>query len=149
MALIIKEYTLDAAAVEAVSAELQAYLKKRGVDRLNVHRLRLSVEEILLNVMANCGENTRITIGIGKQYGQHVFRMQYAGASFDPTHSDTEDWSHRLMVGLGYYPCWNYRSGINTVSLKLEERKTRSTVFGIAVAVLAAALLGIIGGFFP
>lgn len=71
MALITKEYTLDAAAVEAVSAELQAYLKKRGVDRLNVHRLRLSVEEILLNVMANCGENTRITIGIGKQYGQH------------------------------------------------------------------------------
>lgn len=149
MALHTKEYTLDAAAVEAVSTELQAYLKKLGVDRLNVHRLRLSVEEILLNVMANCSENTRIRIGIGKQYGQHVFRMQYAGASFDPTQSGMEDWSRRLMVGLGYYPCWNYRGGVNTVSLKLEERAKRSAVFHIAVAVLAAALLGIIGSHFP
>ena len=149
MALNMKEYILDAAAVEAVSADLQAYLKQRGTDRLNIHRLRLSVEEILLNVMANCGENTRIRIGIGKQFGQHVFRMQYTGASFDPTQSDAENWSRRLMVGLGYYPCWNYRGGVNTVSLKLQERTRRSTVFGIAVAVLAAVLLGVTGNFLP
>ena len=149
MALNMKEYTLDAAAVEAVSADLQAYLKTLGADRLNVHRLRLSVEEILLNVMAKCGESTRIRIGIGKQFGQHIFRMQYAGASFDPTQSGEEDWSRRLMVGLGYYPCWNYRGGVNTVSLKLEERAKRSTVFCIAVAVLAAVLLGVIGNHFP
>ena len=50
MALVYKEYTLDGAAVEEISAALQEHLAALGLERSSVHRLRLTAEELLLNL---------------------------------------------------------------------------------------------------
>ena len=109
MGLNTKEYILDEAAVEAVSVDLQAYLQGLGVDRKSILRLRLSVEEMLLNIMEGCGGGLHISVGIGRQFGQHVIRLQYAGDVFDPTRGGEDDWARNLLKGTGYFPCWNYR----------------------------------------
>lgn len=149
MALSFKEYMLNEAAVEAVSEEVQAYLKRLGTERQSIQRIRLTVEEILLNIMADCGGNLRVSVGIGKQFGQHLLRLRYTGAPLDPTKIGEDEWTYSLMKGLGYLPSWNYRGGTNTVSLQLAERARRSALFSIMLAVFAAAVLGLIGHFFP
>ena len=149
MGLSIKEYILDEAAVEAISTDLQAYLQKLGADRKDIQRLRLSVEETLLNIMEGCGGGLRISVGIGKQLGQHVLRLRYAGEAFDPTRNEEDDWARNLLSGTGYFPCWNYRKRTNNVSLQLTHKAKRSTLFCILIAAVAAAALGAAGPLFP
>lgn len=148
MALIYKEYTLNDIAVETISADLQNYLNRRRMERRDVQRVRLTVEELLLNILEHCGKNIQISAGIGKQFGRHLFRLRYKGAPFDPTRSSENPWSDDLMRTLGYFPSWSHRGKVNTVSLVLADRPKHSTVFYIICALLAAALLGFAGSFF-
>ena len=85
MALTYKEYTLDKAGATAISAGLQEYLNKHNMEKRNIMRIRLTAEELLLNIMENCGSDTRIHVGIGKQFGRQVFRLRYETPPFDPT----------------------------------------------------------------
>ena len=67
MALSYTNYTLDEAAVEAVSAAVQAYLEKLGTERRGMLRLRLTVEELLLNILDGCGRGIPLSVGLGRQ----------------------------------------------------------------------------------
>ena len=149
MPLNYTAYTLDEVTIEEVSAYVQDYLSKQGVERRNIQRLRLTVEEMLLNVMHGCGKGIQVSIGIGKQFGRHVFNLRYNGEPFDPTQSDENTQGNEIMAALGYSPAWGYRGRTNTASLVLKERANRSTLFKILIAVIAAACLGILSGAIP
>ena len=127
MALIYKEYILNETAIETISAELQEYLNKRKTERRNVQRIRLTAEELLLNIMDRFGTGTQISIGIGKQFGQQFFRLRYETPPYDPTCDSISPWSNDLMLSLGLFPSWSYRGKVNTVSLKLADRPKHGT----------------------
>lgn len=63
MALVDQEYPINEAAVEAISAQVQAYLTKLNKERRDIQRIRLTVEELLLNIMGSPNRsNNRRTI---------------------------------------------------------------------------------------
>ena len=97
MPLNYTAYTLDEVTIEEVSAYVQDYLGKQGVERRNIQRLRLTVEEMLLNVMHGCGKGIQVSIGIGKQFGRHVFNLRYNGEPFDPTQSDENTQGNEII----------------------------------------------------
>lgn len=149
MALVYKEFTLNAASIEAVSAELQEYLNDLKMERRSIQRIRLTVEELLLNVL-NCPDKCeKISVGMGRQFGRHLFRLRYAAQPFDPTKNEEGSWAEELMRSLGYFPSWSYRGKLNTVSLVLQDRRKRGTLFYIVLAVLAAVMLGLAGNLLP
>ena len=127
MAMKSKTYPVDRNTVDTVSAEIQDYLNQLGVERRNIQRIRLTVEEILLNILENHDSPREISIMIGKQFGHHILRLRYTGEMLDPIRYNSENsWSEDLMRNLGYSPAWSYKRGVNTVSLVLHERSERS-----------------------
>lgn len=149
MAIKYERLALDEAAVERISESVRDYLAAQGMERRNVLRIRLTVEELLLNVMAGCGRNVSVNWGMGRRLGRQVFCLRYAGAPLDPTKSGGDDWTEATLRTLGYFPAWSYRGGTNTVSLVLSERARHSALFYIMIAVLAAAALGFAGKLCP
>lgn len=146
MRLIYKKYTLNGSAVDAISAGVQDYLKKLNAETSRIQRIRLTVEELLLNIMEHCGEGQEISVGLGKQFGRHIFRLCYVAEPFDPSNASENPAADDIMRLLGSSPAWSHRGKNNTVSLVLANRPKRSTVFRIITAMLAAVLLGFAGG---
>ena len=143
-----KEYTLSGAAVDEISVGVQSYLNEIRMDKRNVQRVRLTVEELLLNIKEGSDKNIKITVGLGKQFGRHILRLRYEMEPFDPIKSSENPWVDDMMRSLGVYPSWSHRGKTNTVSLVLADRPKRSGLFYIALAVIAAAALGVAGRFF-
>ncbi|MBP5159535.1 MAG: cation:dicarboxylase symporter family transporter [Lachnospiraceae bacterium] len=148
MAPVYKDYPLSAAVVDEISAEVQAYLKQKKLENRNIQRIRLTVEEMLLNLLEKFGEGARISVAIGKRSGQQVFRLRYDGEAFDPTDTD-ETWSGDVLKMLGISPSWSYRGRTNTVSLCMAEKPKKGITFYILVAMGLAALIGVLGTFLP
>ena len=69
MTLVYKEYALDEAGIVAVSADVQEYLNRQHMERLSINRIRLIAEELLLNIMEHCGRGIKVSVGLGKQFG--------------------------------------------------------------------------------
>ena len=149
MRLMYKKHTLNEAAVDAVSADIQEYLNKLHAEKRSVQRIRLTVEEILLNLLEHCGDGMTISVGIGKRFVRHLFRLRYEAAPFDPTKSSENPLTDDIMRTLGLFPAWNCRGQTNTVSLVLVERPKRNALFYIFLALIAAVLLGVIGNVIP
>ena len=149
MRMQYKEYSLSEAAVDTVSAAVQDYLCKQNLERHSVQRIRLTVEELLLNLLAHCGKNMKFSIGLGKQFGRKMFRLRFEGKPFDPTQNSNNPLADEMMRLLGLSPVWSCRGKVNTVSLVLADKPKRSMVFYIMLAVLSAVLLGILGNTMP
>ena len=149
MGLVYKEYTLNEAAVDMVSADVQDYLNKLNMENRNILRIRLTVEELLLNVQEHCGKGIKISVGLGKKFGSHIFRLQYHAQPFDPSKPGANPLADDMMRLLGLFPAWSCRGNTNTVSLVLESRLKRGMTFYILLAAAAAVVLGLFGNIIP
>ena len=149
MRLVYKEYTLNAVAVDTISAEVQDYLHKLNAEYRSVQRIRLTVEEILINILTHCGSSMKISVGLGKQFGRHMFRLHYEAEPFDPSKTGDNPLADDMMRSLGLFPAWSCRGKSNTVSLVLANRPKRSTLFYIMLAAIAAVVLGTLGNIIP
>lgn len=148
MRMICREYILNEAAIDTVSSDVQDYLKKINTESRSVQRIRLTVEEILLNILTHFG-GIKIRVGLGKRFGRHMFNLRYEAAPFDPSKSGDDPLVEDIMRSLGLYPAWSCRGRSNTVSLVLSDRQKRSMLFYILLAALAAAVLGALGNVIP
>lgn len=90
-----------------------------------------------------------ISVGIGKQYGRHIFRLKYMAAPFDPTKRGDDSLEDDILSSIGLSPSWNYRGRINTVSLVLVDRPKMNSLAGIFIAVIMAVIIGILGNVIP
>lgn len=145
MAYYFKQYDLTNASIDRISGAVQDYMVHIGAERLTVQRVRLTVEELLLHIREHEGEGTRVHVTVGKRFGQHVFRMFYRGEAYNPVETTGNEWNERIMASLGLKPAWNHIGGANTFSLPLAERMDRSTAASILIAVMTAALFGLLG----
>ena len=149
MGLSYKEYLLNESGVDMISAEVQNYLSALETERRNVQRIRLTVEEILLNIKEYDKTCEKISVGMGRHFGRHLLRLRYESEPFDPVEDSEDSWVNGMMRQWGYAPAWSHRGRVNTVSLILDDRKKRNTAFYTIAAVLFAVLLGVIGLLFP
>ena len=149
MKLLYKEYVLNEAAIDTVSADVQDYLNNQRTERRSVQRIRLTVEEILLNLLAHFGGGMKFSVGLGKQFGRHILRLRYEAEPFDPSKSGDNPLTDDVLRSLGLSPAWSCRGKSNKVSLVLADRPKRSTLFFILLAVIAAAILGVLGNVIP
>ena len=149
MFLTYKEYFLNEENIDVISAELQTYLKRLNLESRNIQRIRLTVEEMLLSLLANGNRPEKLGVFLGRQFGRHILRLRYEMEPFDPTKASGTPWADDLMRSLGVFPTWSHRREQNTVSLVLADRPKRGTLFYLLLAALAAALLGLGGVWFP
>ncbi len=140
-----KELTNDA--ITEITEELRNYLEKIGEESRNTLRVVLSVEEILLRIRDSSDTAVMVRVMIGRNYGRHVFRVEYNGASFDPTDDGQE--ANSILEAIGLAPSWEYRKGKNCVSMVVSGRAKRGHVFKIVTAIILAVMIGILGSHIP
>ncbi|MBQ9010512.1 MAG: cation:dicarboxylase symporter family transporter [Clostridia bacterium] len=149
MKLVYQEYALDEVAIDTISASVQAYLKSLRMESSSIQRIRLTVEELLLNILKHCGRGKKILIGFGTRFGRNTLNLRYESDPFDPSGGSDTPLRDDMMRSLGLFPAWNCRGKINTVSLVLTDRPKHSTPFYLLIAVLSAVILGLLGPVFP
>ncbi len=143
------EYELTAKAIDDISESIREYLESLSIERRNILRIRLTMEEMLLRIRDVQDRPLQISLGLGKQYGKPLVSLKYGGQPFDPTEGDSEQWNDRILASAGLSPTWNYRGKTNVLSLRLTGTGGHSALFYIMIAAAVAVLVGIAGQFLP
>lgn len=146
-------YDLSASAIDEMAEKIDAYLVALKTESKNRHRIRLSMEEILLRMRDEFGEDNTCTLQMGTHFGRPCMILEVQGAPFDPTTQGGEDgefsgWSNRMLGSMGLYPLYSYTDGKNQVLLKLK-KPHRNPLVTLFCTLIAAVLMGLAGMILP
>lgn len=143
---ICKEmYILNAENIDRMSERLQEILEHPGVKRTECLRLRLSMEEILLNWMEEAaGADVQLFVE-GKRRKLCIV-LEMKGERLDPF-PPGDGYGNAAMAGsilsnLGMVWFYQYAEGVNQVSISVEGKKP-GQLRQIGAAVALAALTGV------
>ena len=139
---------LDPEGVDRIAEEIQTFFEEQGLSRREVLRIRLTMETMLLRLLAWEERPKTVSLSLGKRFRRPTVLLRYDGGAFDPsvTAEGGEEWSGRILASLGLAPSWSFRAGRNTLQLRIPKASGRSQLFWLAVAVVLAVVLGMAGG---
>ena len=141
---------LDPAGVDRMAEEIQRFFEDQGLRRQEAARVRLTMETLLLRLLEREERPETVLFSLGKGLQRLTVRLRYAGAPFDPAGTQPEEaWNGRLLTTLGLAPTWGYRSGWNTVRIRILKPSGKSSLLRLAAAVALAAVLGAAGTLLP
>jgi len=143
----LKSYNFDNSSIDLACEEVGAFLAEYGVDRRETLRLRLTLEEALLEYQEKFGEEAAFKIRTAKRFSSVRAEVIVAGDSFDPfSKGDEEDAViHGLLAGIGLAPVWSYKGGKNYISFTSAHIKKQLTDTGkMALAIALALVVGFI-----
>ena len=128
-----------AAAVE----EVEQFMTTSEVDGKEILRIRLAVEEALLNYRRIMGMDAVFSLLCIRRLGRIRVELHIPGAQFDPFAVDEEgdELLRGILAGMGIAPVWRYRNGVNLVMF-LPGKRRPSQIRRLAVSVAAAILCG-------
>ncbi|MDO5134187.1 MAG: cation:dicarboxylase symporter family transporter [Eubacteriales bacterium] len=142
-------FLLDSSGVDAISSRIEELLRKRGVNRENIIRLRLTMEEYLIRISKRYKGSRKVTLISGQRFGRPYLKLRYRGESYNPALSGPEDELTAVLLGnLGLAPMWTYRRGVNEICLRGPGRTLRSETL-LGIAALLAIVVGITGNYVP
>ena len=81
-----KEITieLNKAGVDEASETVSGWLEEAGIKKRDIFRIRLSIEEILLEICSGVKENIRAEVSFYRHFGAQLLRVRFGGGRFDP-----------------------------------------------------------------
>ena len=141
---IRRSFILSGEGIDRVSADVNRFLEETGTERQNRIRIRLTVEEALLNIWHRFGELNMVKVTTGVKLGRPSIRIDHEGEPFNPfskTKVVREDWSSGLLASAGISPAYSYRHGINTIKINLSRMSVNPVI-----TVFIAIMFGIISG---
>ena len=131
-------------ATEYVADILSAFKteKKTGL------KIRLLVEELLLNIASCHPETTSCEFLFSKRLGNGTIRIQYEGEPFNPLTQDNDEFTGLLFENLGVPCSWKYQNKTNILALSIKKQGNSTAPFLLG-AIAAAILLGLCSRFVP
>lgn len=137
---------LDAAGIDRLSALLTQALEQAAVNRKDVIRLRLAVEELLGLWQVRLGKETVCTFRCGTRLGRMYLEITAPGQRIDPEET-AADMAGRLLCSnllaqAGLSPVYSYQDGINRLALYPSRPQRLSPLLQLLLAILGAAVVG-------
>jgi len=146
------EYLLTNEAVDEISEKISEFLGTINTESKNILRIRLLVEELLLDWQNHFSEQAKCQVRIGQRFRRPFIQLEVEGESYNPLDADnTEDYGfyrNRLLANMGLAPLFSYENGRNKIIFKLKKPKI-NPLLSLAAAVIAGLLVGAIGLFIP
>ena len=139
-------YTLNNENIDIIADHIREYLKELEVERSNIIRIRLMMEEALLRWQDHFGDQCSVKLSLDVRLRRPTVTLELAGEGFDPLSSDNElgVWADSLLSNIGLQPRYSYQRGVNIVQLKLR-RPRLSPALTLLISVVLGLLLGIMG----
>ena len=141
------QYPLTNASVDEISEKVTLFLTELKTEQKNLLRLRLIIEEVLLDWQEHFSAQAVCHVKTGKRFGQPIIELEVEGERFNPLDKTDEDFGSyrsRLLANMGLAPLYSYERGRNRVVFKLKKQKA-NPLLGLAAAVLCAAAVGVGG----
>ena len=116
-----KEVPLDGAGIDTLSQLLANGLEQAGVNRKDIIRLRLAVEEILGMWSSRAEQKTVCTFRCGTRLGRMYLEITAPGKRIDPDEAAADMAGRMLCPNLlapaGLSPVYSYQDGLNRLAI--------------------------------
>ena len=146
-----EQYILTPAHVDRMSERFREVLDAQGIERKECLRLRLSLEEILLNWMEK-NEGAEIRLFVEGKRGKLHITMETEGKEQDPLAAGeaygSTAMADRILSGLGLVWSYQYTGGVNQVSIRVEGKKPGQFWY-MGAAFVLALFTGSVFGYLP
>ncbi len=142
---------LDGAGIDTAAETIQRWMTEAGVNRKDVLRVRLTMEELLGRVCAHAEEALHAQLSMSKRFGVCRLRIRYGGERFDPCDqkdNELEELSADILTRTGFLPVWRRRAGENELFLKIQAGGLRAE-YVLLGCIVAAVLIGLLGSRIP
>ena len=148
-----REYLLGYSAVDEISDVVQDFLKKLNMESRNILRIRLSLEQILLDMREHFGDGTPCRLQMGSQWKRPYITLEIKRERYNPLEEGQEqdefgDWSKNLLANMGLTPVHIYQKGKNLIVLKMKKARVNPLV-QLFLAIVSGLAFGILGQFLP
>ena len=141
-----KEVPLDGAGIDTLSQLLANGLEQAGVNRKDIIRLRLAVEEILGMWSSRAEQKTVCTFRCGTRLGRMYLEITAPGKRIDPDEAAADMAGRMLCSNLlaqaGLSPVYSYQDGINRLAIYPSKPQKLSPLIQLLLAILGAAVAG-------
>lgn len=142
-----KSYSLENTSIDEVSEQTVLFLQELNMEHKNRLRIRLLVEEILLDWQEHFGAETDCRLTIGKRIGRPYLQLEVKGASFNPLEQSADAYGayrNRLMANMGLAPSFSYENGRNVITFKMKKQKQKP-LLQLIYAIVFGFLIGWLG----
>jgi Na+/H+-dicarboxylate symporter len=143
-----QDVLLDAGGIDRLSALLVDALNQAEVERRDVVRLRLAMEDILTLWLSGLESGTKCTFRCGTRLGRMYIKVQAPGRRIDPGETDGEVSSGLLYSSLlaqaGISPVYSYQDGVNQLAIYPPKPRKISPVVQLLLSIVAAVVCGLL-----
>ncbi len=141
-----KTFLLRGRDIDACSAFLEEALNSSGVERQNMLRIRLTIEELLLRFREQFGEDHPFQISLNWRLGNPNVSVELEGVNFNPLvkqEEDQEDWNSSVLNTLGIRPQFYYSGNRNIIRIGIPTQKM-NPILRLAIALVIALGVGLL-----
>lgn len=123
--------------------EVERFMAASRVDDKEILRIRLAVEEALLNYRKAMGMDARFSLLCIKRLGRLRIELRIPGDRLDPfaVEEEGDELLRGILAGMGIAPVWRYKNGVNLVMF-LPKKRSPSQIRRLAASVALAILCG-------
>jgi len=131
--------------IDLTCEDVGAFLTSVGVEKREALRIKLTLEEILLDYQAKFGKEATFNVRCVKRLLTIKVELIVAGRVYNPLEKDEEENAiNGILAGIGLAPSYGYRNGKNHIIFIPKKKPLSSTVkMGVAIglAIIAGILL--------
>ena len=139
-------YKLGYASVDEVSEKIEDFLTSLKVEKNNILRIRLSVEEALLRWIDHCEPGTEFRLETGMQWNRPFIILKLWGPEYNPLIESRDEsgvWVGELLGDVGLVPVYRYINSCNVIQLLLRRPRTNPGITLLAFA-MAGTIVGLV-----
>ena len=133
--------------IDAASEKMTAYFAENGIDKKEITRNRLLLEEVLISYQEKFGMEKEFSLSFNRIFNQLRCYVRINGESFDPLKAES-DFDTRLLGSLldyeGGTPNWTYRNGCNVTFFVTRKKRKVSFIAKIALALILGVASGLV-----
>ena len=140
---------LDAAGIDEASEAIASYLQSIQLDRRSALSVRLSLEDVLMQLAEHFGNQATAMIAMGMRFGHPRIIVRVRGERFDPRATGTQsDWDDLLLEASGLRPVYSYNGGHNIITATLPRKPLSGTIVTF-LSIAFGAIAAYAGTFLP
>ena len=142
-----ESFPLTASSIDTISQISNRCCSEHKMDRKNVIRIRLSIEESLGIWLNTLGEGTMVSYKTGARLRKSYFQISAEGEPCNPYSAKSEDFGHgskSMLVSIGLIPEYSYVDGQNILTFQMK-KKAMNPVLSLLLMILSSIFVGILG----
>ena len=145
------KYQMNNQSIDEIAAETEKFLQEIKMEKRNILRIRLAVEDLLLEWQEHFSAQAVCKVKMGTGLGRPFIILELDGEQYNPLDKNLEEYGayrERLLANMGLAPIYSYERGCNKIIFKFKVQKAHP-LLNLAAYMFAGAAVGLAGMLMP